>query len=110
MYICKRGFTSVSTQCPYHDFIPVNGTGYPAANNTGSRKSVLHGTTAAHATKSGSSWVYSLTIPDGQMGKDTDSGAPWTAGQYVWGVRGINPNGYNAGSGTSQWALGNFTK
>ncbi len=110
MYICRRGFTSVATQCPYHDYIPVNATGYPAANNTGIVRGVFHGTTAIKTTRSGASWVYTLTVPDTQMSKGADSGAPWTSGQYIWGVRGINPNGYNSGSGALQWALGNFTK
>ncbi len=113
MYICKKAILTggtVATLCPYHDFIPVDNSNYAATNNTVTRTSAFHGTTAAAASVSGNSWVYTVTVPDSNMSKGSDSGAPWTAGQYIWGVRGINPNGYNAGSGFAQFGLGNFTK
>jgi hypothetical protein len=110
MYICQKDFTNVSTQCPYHDYLPVDGTNYAAANNTGTRTSFFHGTPAVTTSQSGNTWVYSVTINDSNMSKGSDSGSPWSSGKYIWGVRGINGNGYNSGSGYGQWALGNFTK
>ena len=110
MYICKKNFTDVNTQCPYHDFLPVDGTTYAATNNTATRTSYIHGTPAVSTSVSGNTWVYSVTINDSNMSKGADSGSPWNSGQYIWGVRGINPNGYNSGSGYGQWGLGNFTK
>lgn len=109
-YICKQGATVVSRDCPYHDYIPISNSSYRATDNGGTRLSAYHGTPAATCATDGSNWQCTVTIADSNMSKGLDSGATWVAGKHFWGLRNLNPNGYNTGSGLSQFGIGNFTK